>query len=907
MNPDNLNGVDDNTQLMHLHEPSLLHNLRCRYAKDLIYTYTGYILIAVNPYKKLACYGDQVMQAYRGKSIGLLPPHLYAMADRAFRSMKVDGTSQSIMISGESGSGKTESAKVVMKYLAMCGTPKTGKVGATDETRRVSEQLGSLSEKVLDCNPILETFGNAKTVMNHNSSRFGKFTRIHFDERNWLVGADIITYLLEKSRTVVQSPEERNYHCFYQLFAGLATAEKAALRLTNPEDYHYLKGGMIRVDAIDDEAAHTELIAAMRTIGITAAQQHGIDVLLAALLHVGNIGFRAIDEDSCDIGTPDAVAAVAELLKVGPNMLEEALTKRTMRSLSNSIYKIPLKAQEAAYSRDTLAKAVYAKLFDWLVRCVNTSLLTKASTRAFIGVLDIFGFEEFETNSFEQLCINFANETLQAHFNSAVFRQEQEIYLREAIVFNPIEEPSNQACINMLANRPPDVPVGLFALLDEQCKLPKCTHKTFVEKLFEQNKEAMSDGVLATVARGGKLMPNEGFVVRHFAGHVAYTADGFLQKNNNSLHADLELVLLSSEQPLLAEMVAAELAAAAATEKPAKGGRLRSGGTQPRFSSVSHHFCNQLNSLLVSIKETSSTFVRCINPNTIKQHSAFAGGHVLHQLRCSGMMEALRLMHEGFPTRCPYDALYDRYKDIMPRSIATLDSPSFCEILLLALGLDKADYQLGITKVFFRAGKLAFLDDLTGSDYKELAPDIANKVRRWLIKKRWRRHTIAVVAVLRMTRFLEELRLLRRLERAAKFMLLMATRPKLSLKRARQIRSRNAATRIQARARVLVATSRFHRKLWATYLIQRLARGHLARQKHGAPLAEIRARQRAEAEARKVAMADEEKARQAAEVERIKVRCAILRVLRKLAEPVTYNSRPLSSGDGALQRKLRQR
>ena len=285
VNPKNLDGVGDNTQLMHLHEPSLLFNLRFRYSKDLIYTYTGYILIAVNPYKALTCYGDQEMASYRGKSIGVLPPHLYAMADRAYRSMKVrplpppprnssaqfsllsrppphaspaqvDGCSQSIIISGESGSGKTESSKIVMKYLAMCGQPT--KKGSTEE-RRASAQLNSLSEKVLPCNPILEAFGNAKTVMNHNSSRFGKFTRIHFDKRNWLVGADLVTYLLEKSRTVTQSKDERNYHAFYQLFAGSSKAELQALKLTTPQSYSYLEKGMINVDAIDDKARHQEV------------------------------------------------------------------------------------------------------------------------------------------------------------------------------------------------------------------------------------------------------------------------------------------------------------------------------------------------------------------------------------------------------------------------------------------------------------------------------------------------------------------------------------------------------------------------------------------------------------------------------------------------------------------------
>jgi myosin-6 len=888
VNPKILDGVHDNTQLMHLHEPSLLFNLRYRYSKDLVYTYTGYILIAVNPYKALACYGEKEMRTYRGKSIGVLPPHLYAMADRAFRSMKVDGTSQSIVISGESGSGKTESSKIVMRYLAMCGEPS----GRGAEEKRASQTLTSLAEKVLNCNPILEAFGNAKTVMNHNSSRFGKFTRIHFDKRNWLVGADIVTYLLEKSRTVTQAAEERNYHVFYNLFAGLDAGEKAEYKLKTPEQCNYLKRGMVKVDAIDDVERYTELVVAMRTVGIAGEEQRGLFRAVAALLHLGDIEFQALDEDSCVVSDRSPLEASGGFLQTDLTAFEEALTSRTMTQPgSNSIYKIPLKRSEAEFSRDTLAKALYAKLFDWLVRRINQSLLTVAETRAFIGVLDIFGFEDFQTNSFEQLCINFANEKLQQHFNAQVFKQEQEIYIREAIRWDPIDEPDNQACIAMLANRPPEQPVGLFALLDEQCRLPKCTYKTFTEKLFQVHKEAHKEGVLAAPPRVAKLMPNEGFAVRHYAGSVTYHADGFLQKNNNSLHEDLELVLQGASDDFLksvldSEKEAAAQAAAKAAEEGGGGGKKKGGG-KARFSSVSGHFVLQLNSLCETLQATSSHFVRCVNPNKKKQPDAFQGGHVLHQLRCSGMMEALRLMHAGFPTRCPYEDLYDRYKDMMPRSIASLDSPSFCEILLMALGLDKADYQLGITKVFFRAGKLAFLDQLTGSEYKELAPDIANKVRVWLIKKRWRRHTIAVVAFLRLKRTLDDLRLVRKFVAAAQFMTLMANRPMLSLKRAREIRQRNAAVLCQKAARQFILAARYYKIQWATRFVERLWRGHMARKRNGGRLAEIRAKRKAEEEARRVQEGQEKKERAKEEADRI----------REMAR--TNNGAPLSTQSAA--------
>ena len=483
-----LDGVNDNTQLMHLHEPSLLFNLRYRYRQDKIYTYTGYILIAVNPYKALTCYGEAEMKSYKGKSIGVLPPHLYAMADRAYRSMKVDGNCQSIVISGESGSGKTESSKIVMTYLALCGQPPQPKGGDAEE-RNASAMLGQLSEKVLKCNPLLEAFGNAKTVMNHNSSRFGKFTRIHFDRRNWLVGADIVTYLLEKTRTVTQSSEERNYHSFYQLFAGTSAAQKKELRITKPLDYCFLQKGMVEVAAINDADRAAEVTLSMRSIGFEAIHQQGVTRLVATLLHLGNVEFVETDADSCKIVDPEPLRIAAEFLQTPAQIFEEALISRTMtQPMSDSVYKIPLKVQEARYSRDTLTKAVYSRLFDWLVVQINRSLRTEAETRAFIGVLDIFGFEDFKVNSFEQLCINFANEKLQAHFNQQVFRQEQEIYLREAIRWDPIDEPNNKEAIEMIANKSTTgpIPVGIFALLDEYCKLPKCTDKTFTEKIFQE-------------------------------------------------------------------------------------------------------------------------------------------------------------------------------------------------------------------------------------------------------------------------------------------------------------------------------------------------------------------------------------------------------------------------------------
>eukprot|EP00301_Raphidiophrys_heterophryoidea_P005017 c12143_g1_i1.p1 GENE.c12143_g1_i1~~c12143_g1_i1.p1 ORF type:complete len:1493 (+),score=327.31 c12143_g1_i1:156-4634(+) len=800
-NPINLDGVEDNTMLMHLHEPGLLHNLNCRYLDDFIYTYTAYILIAINPYKDISkgMYGMDMVNKYRGKSIGVLPPHVFAVSDRAYRMMKSERHSQAVLISGESGAGKTETSKLVMKYLAAVAG------------RGID---GGLESKIIQSNPILEAFGNAKTLRNNNSSRFGKFTQIHFDHNYLVNGASVATYLLEKSRVVFQSPGERSYHIFYQLVLGASAEFKEKLKLENVESYHYLnQSGCTAVPGIDDVADYNAMRKAMQVIGMTEDEQFTVLKMVAGILHLGNVDFDEGAQNNAIVTDRKALEIAAEFFEVPLTVFEKGVTTRIMksRSASGSFYEIPLKPQEAAYSRDALAKAIYNRLFDWLVVRINKSLIEGGEKpgELFIGVLDIFGFETFQTNGFEQLCINFTNERLQQHFNQQVFKQEQDIYEREGIKFHKIAYQDNQDCIDLIDARPQ----GIMALLDEQNKLPKSSDKGFAQSVFKTLKRSKKLQEPKLKAHPGdpnaakSLTKDEAFVVRHFAGDVCYSVDNFLDKNNDTLQHDLLLAVMQSESQFLLSLFPER------SDADAKKG--------PRFSSVSEKFSKQVSSLMHQLHITSSHFIRCIKPNPQQQANVFDRLSVMTQLRCSGMMDALRLMHEGFPTRCPYDDLYDRYKNFMPPTVASLDSTSFTEALLMALEIDRAEFQLGITRVFFRAGKLAFLDDLTGADYETIAPDIAEKVRKWLVKKRWKRASITTTSHVRITRRLEQMRAFNRFRSCAVTVFYINSTWMRLLKR---IRVDRAATTIQKHVRSMQEHKAYTTLCTRVTLLQKVAK-----------------------------------------------------------------------------------
>ncbi|XP_065211254.1 myosin heavy chain 95F-like isoform X1 [Planococcus citri] len=737
--------VDDNCALMHLNEATLLNNIRLRYQKDKIYTYVANILIAVNPYFEIKnLYAQSTMRSYQGKSLGVLSPHVFAIADKAFRDMKVLKQSQSIIVSGESGAGKTESTKYLLKYLCdLWGSA-----------------AGPIEQKILDANPVLEAFGNAKTTRNNNSSRFGKFMEIHFDSRYCVVGGYISHYLLEKSRICVQSSEERNYHFFYLLCAGAPEQLREKLKITNPDDFNYLrkgctqyftknatektlkpnqisanhkKRGNLKDPLLDDVIDFQNVDRALSSIELSEAEKYNIYSVVAAVLHLGNIEFEEnTDNNKGGSKVVDqsekSLRIAAQLLSVDCDELRQALLTKVMMTnrggIKGTVIMVPLKVYEANNARDALAKSIYSRLFDHIVKRINDSIPFKASSY-YIGVLDIAGFEYFTTNSFEQFCINYCNEKLQQFFNERILKDEQELYEREGLQVRKIQFVDNQDCIDLIEAKS----TGIFSLLDEESKLPKHSAEHFTNEVHRQ----WNGHFRLSVPRSSKLKvhrelrDDEGFLVRHFAGAVCYKTDQFIEKNNDALHANLEGLILESKNAFLQALFENSNDLSATLNK----GKLT-------FISVGSKFRMQLSELMEKLKSTGTNFVRCIKPNHKMVDHCFEGGSILSQLQCSGMTSVLELMQQGYPSRCPFNELYKMYQKLMPPELARLDSRLFCKALFRAIGMSEKDYKFGVSKVFFRPGKFSEFDAIMRSDPENLATMIS-KVKKWLIASRWKK------------------------------------------------------------------------------------------------------------------------------------------------------------------------
>ncbi|XP_037496894.1 myosin-12 isoform X2 [Jatropha curcas] len=686
-------GVDDMTKLAYLHEPGVLHNLACRFTLNEIYTYTGNILIAVNPFQRLPhLYDIHMMEQYKGAAFGELSPHLFAVADTCFRAMINEQESQSILVSGESGAGKTETTKMLMRYLAFMG----GRSGT--EGRTVEQQ-------VLESNPVLEAFGNAKTVKNNNSSRFGKFVEIQFDKHGKISGAAVRTYLLERSRVCQVSDPERNYHCFYMLCAAPPEDAKK-FKLGDPRTFHYLnQSNCYKVANVDDAREYLETRNAMDILGISQDEQDAIFRVVAAILHLGNIDFiKGKEVDSSKLKDEKAryhLQTAAELLMCEEKALEDSLCKRVIVTPDGNITK-PLDPDSAALSRDALAKTVYSRLFDWIVDKINSSIGQDPSATSIIGVLDIYGFESFKINSFEQLCINLTNEKLQQHFNQHVFKMEQEEYTREEINWSYVEFVDNQDVLDLIEKKPG----GIIALLDEACMFPKSTHETFAQKMYQTYKghKRFSKPKLARTD----------FTINHYAGDVTYQADQFLDKNKDYVVAEHQALLNASKCPFVANLFPP------LPEETSK---------QSKFSSIGTRFKQQLQSLMETLNTTEPHYIRCVKPNTILKPGIFENFNVLNQLRCGGVLEAIRISCAGYPTKRTFDEFLDRFGMLAPDVLEGCDEKSACIAILERMGLK--GYQIGKTKVFLRAGQMAELD-------ARRTEVLANSVRR--IQRQIRTH-----------------------------------------------------------------------------------------------------------------------------------------------------------------------
>ncbi|KAM8779031.1 unconventional myosin-VI isoform 2-T2 [Rhynchonycteris naso] len=753
---DSKKDVEDNCSLMYLNEATLLHNIKVRYSKDRIYTYVANILIAVNPYFDIPkIYSSETIKSYQGKSLGTMPPHVFAIADKAFRDMKVLKMSQSIIVSGESGAGKTENTKFVLRYL-------TESYGTGQD----------IDDRIVEANPLLEAFGNAKTVRNNNSSRFGKFVEIHFNEKSSVVGGFVSHYLLEKSRICVQGKEERNYHIFYRLCAGASEDIREKLHLSSPDNFRYLnrgctryfanketdkqilqnrktpeylKAGSLKDPLLDDHGDFIRMCTAMKKIGLDDEEKLDLFRVVAGVLHLGNIDFEEAGSTSggCNLKnkSTQSLEYCAELLGLDQDDLRVSLTTRVMLTTAGgtkgTVIKVPLKVEQANNARDALAKTVYSHLFDHVVNRVNQCFPFETSS-CFIGVLDIAGFEYFEHNSFEQFCINYCNEKLQQFFNERILKEEQELYQKEGLGVNEVHYVDNQDCIDLIEAKL----VGILDILDEENRLPQPSDQHFTSAVHQKHR----DHFRLTIPRKSKLAvhrnirDDEGFIIRHFAGAVCYETTQFVEKNNDALHMSLESLICESRDKFIRELF--ESATNNNKDTKQKAGKLS-------FISVGNKFKTQLNLLLDKLRSTGASFIRCIKPNLKMTSHHFEGAQILSQLQCSGMVSVLDLMQGGFPSRASFHELYNMYKKYMPDKLARLDPRLFCKALFKALGLNEIDYKFGLTKVFFRPGKFAEFDQIMKSDPDHLA-ELVKRVNHWLICSRWKKVQWCSLSVIKL-------------------------------------------------------------------------------------------------------------------------------------------------------------
>ncbi|XP_074256517.1 unconventional myosin-VIIa isoform X3 [Saimiri boliviensis] len=823
MHPTSVHGVEDMIRLGDLNEAGILRNLLIRYRDHLIYTYTGSILVAVNPYQLLSIYSPEHIRQYTNKKIGEMPPHIFAIADNCYFNMKRNSRDQCCIISGESGAGKTESTKLILQFLAA-----------------ISGQHSWIEQQVLEATPILEAFGNAKTIRNDNSSRFGKYIDIHFNKRGAIEGAKIEQYLLEKSRVCRQAPDERNYHVFYCMLEGMSEDQKKKLGLGQASDYNYLAmGNCITCEGRVDSQEYANIRSAMKVLMFTDTENWEISKLLAAILHLGNLQYEARtfeNLDACEVIFSPSLATAASLLEVNPPDLMSCLTSRTLITRGETV-STPLSREQALDVRDAFVKGIYGRLFVWIVDKINAAIYKPPSqdvknSRRSIGLLDIFGFENFAVNSFEQLCINFANEHLQQFFVRHVFKLEQEEYDLESIDWLHIEFTDNQDALDMIANKP----MNIISLIDEESKFPKGTDTTMLHKLNSQHKLNMN-----------YIPPKNNhetqFGINHFAGVVYYETQGFLEKNRDTLHGDIIQLVHSSRNKFIKQIFQADVAMGAETRK--------------RSPTLSSQFKRSLELLMRTLGACQPFFVRCIKPNEFKKPMLFDRYLCVRQLRYSGMMETIRIRRAGYPIRYSFVEFVERYRVLLPGvkpAYKQGDLRGTCQRMAEAVLGTHDDWQIGKTKIFLKDHHDMLLEverDKAITDrvillqkvirgFKDRSNFLKLKNAATLIQRHWRGHNCRKNYGLMRLGFLR----LQALHRSRKL------HQQYRLARQRIIQ-------FQARCRAYLVRKAFRHRLWAVLTVQAYARGMIARRLHQ----RLRAEYLRRLEAEKMRLAEEEKLR----------------------------------------------
>ncbi|XP_046906489.1 myosin-11-like isoform X1 [Hypomesus transpacificus] len=710
MNPPKFSKTEDMAALTCLNEASVLHNLRERYFSSLIYTYSGLFCVVVNPYKMLPIYSEKIIEMYKGKKRHEVPPHIYSITDNAYRNMMQDREDQSILCTGESGAGKTENTKKVIQYLAVVASSHKGKKDTNSDPNSPTLVKGELEKQLLQANPILEAFGNAKTIKNDNSSRFGKFIKLNFDVTGYIVGANIDTYLLEKSRCIRQGKIERAFHIFYYMVDGAKDKLCEELLLEGFGNYRFLVAGHVEVPGQDDGKMFHETLEAMEIMGFTEDERIGMLKVCSTVLQLGNIEFKK-ERNNEQATMPDNTAAqkVCHLQGINVTDFTRAILTPRIKVAREVVQKAQTKEQ-VDFAIEALAKAMYERLFRWILARVNKTLdKSKRQSSSFLGILDIAGFEIFEDNSFEQLCINYTNERLQQLFNHTMFILEQEEYKREGIEWSFIDFGLDlQPCIELIER--PNNPPGILALLDEECWFPKATDLSFVEKLMNTH------STHCKFSKPKSLKDKTMFSVLHYAGKVDYNGASWLTKNMDPLNDNVTALLNNSSSPFIQDLwkdVDRVVGLDTLTKMSESSTPSSTKSKKGMFRTVGQLYKESLGKLMTTLHNTQPNFVRCIIPNHKKMAGKMDANLVLDQLRCNGVLEGIRICRQGFPNRIVFQEFRQRYEILAANAIPKgfMDGKQACCVMVKHLDLDSNLYRIGQSKMFFRTGVLAQLEE----------------------------------------------------------------------------------------------------------------------------------------------------------------------------------------------------